>query len=137
MGFYAHAEGYNTTTTGYYCHAEGQYTTAIGYGAHSEGYGTTAISSLLSSPGLPQHVEGRYNTADNQALYIVGNGDNSYTQRNAFQVNAYGMSNVYSTILIPNIVANANYPDDSQANSGGIPLGGVYHDNGNLRIRIT
>ena len=47
------------------------------------------------------------------------------------------MSNDLSTILIPNIVANANYPDDTQAASGGIPLGGVYHDNGNLRIRIT
>ena len=47
------------------------------------------------------------------------------------------MSNSYSTILIPSIVANANYPDDSQAASGGIPLGGVYHDTGNLRIRIT
>ena len=86
---------------------------------------------------LPQHVEGRWNTADAQALYIVGNGTTSYNQRNAFQVNTYGMSNDLSTILIPSIVANANYTDDSGASSGGIPLGGVYHDNGNLRIRIT
>ena len=33
--------------------------------------------------------------------------------------------------------ANINYADDTAAAAGGIPLGGVYHNAGDLKIRIV
>ena len=33
--------------------------------------------------------------------------------------------------------ANINFADDTAAATGGVPLGGVYHTSGSLKIRVA
>jgi hypothetical protein len=78
-------------------------------------------------------VVGTYNigSPSGQAgsLFMVGYGDVKL-RANAFNVNTNG-------ILISDSTVSFNYADDAAAAAGGIPIGGVYHLNGALRIRIT
>jgi len=34
-------------------------------------------------------------------------------------------------------VVNYDYADDSEAQSGGVPIGGIYHTSGTLKIRLN
>ena len=65
-------------------------------------------------------------TDDNNVIVL---GVNTYTG---------GTDNV---VVVPGMVvtnyATLNYADDTAAAAGGIPLGGVYHNAGDLRIRIV
>jgi hypothetical protein len=97
VGFYSHAEGYDTVALGGYSHAEGNGTKASGPHSHAEGYSTTASASNSHAEGVgttasglashaegngtialanDSHVEGRYNIPDeeNKYAHIVGNG---------------------------------------------------------------
>jgi len=41
------------------------------------------------------------------------------------------------TLAAPKLSGLGNYADDTAAAAGGVPIGGVYHDAGNLRVRIA
>jgi hypothetical protein len=51
----------------------------------------------------------------------------------------YGSQTITGTTgtLILTNYALYNFPDDSYAATGGIPLGGIYHNSGAVRIRLT
>lgn len=89
-GEYSHAEGWSssTSTSAKYSHAEGYDTSAYGENSHSEGYKTEtrSINSHAEGRGTKasssdQHVQGRYNIADENEEYahIVGNGQPDYS----------------------------------------------------------
>ena len=42
-----------------------------------------------------------------------------------------------SQVVLPEVYANNNYLNDGQAALGGVPIGGIYHNAGELRIRIV
>jgi hypothetical protein len=107
-GSYSHAEGGSTQAIGDYSHAEGNSTQAIGSGSHAEGKSTQAIGDFSHAEGYStiasgshQHVSGQYNThGDTTSLFIVGNGVDNATRKDAFKVTPSG------SIVIPTTVSS-------------------------------
>ena len=62
----------------------GKNTLATGTASHADGIGTIA-------KGSAQAVFGKYNALDNDALFVVGSGDNEDDRRNAFVVKEDGV----------------------------------------------
>lgn len=95
----SHAEGVGTKASGYNSHSEGGLTTASGMHSHAEGYGTTASGKASHAGGTStiaqwdnSTVVGKYNKTSNLSntssdpLFIVGNGTNTSTRKNALEV---------------------------------------------------
>lgn len=108
---YAHAEGYGTNATGPHSHAEGSTTLAQGMSSHAEGWKTQALNEGAHAQGYEtvasgeasfaggnrtiasqnfQTALGTYNAENEDALFIVGNGEDADHRSNAFVVNKDG-----------------------------------------------
>lgn len=77
-----HAEGRSTEANGDQSHAEGLFSIASGQAAHAEGWSTQALKGGSHASGMGtkatrtgQTVVGIANTQDDEAVFIVGNGD--------------------------------------------------------------
>jgi hypothetical protein len=85
----------------------------------------------LGSPSCT--VVGTYNnptpTGQGNSLFMVGMGDDRGVA-NALNVNTVGYIMMDQTALF-------NYADDTAAGAGGVPINGLYHTNGTLKIRLT
>ena len=124
-GEYSHSEGFESISNGASSHAEGRSTIANGDYSHAEGRSTIANGDY-------QHVTGKYNTTgDTTSLLIVGNGT-SIERGDSFKV--YPISDSLSTILIPQAV-DLDCPNDTIAFLRGVPVGGVYHNDGTIKLR--
>ena len=96
MGYYSHAEGFNTLASGDYSHAEGKQTLAWGTGSHAEGNYTVAYGNFSHAggdntiaSGSGQTVVGKYNThGDTTSMFVVGGGT-SGERIDAFKVTQY------------------------------------------------
>ena len=93
----AHAEGLFTTASGDYSHAEGWMTTASGESAHAQGCETISSGSFSHSGGKNtiasadyQTAIGKYNTEDETAAVIVGNGASEIARSNAMTLDWNG-----------------------------------------------
>jgi hypothetical protein len=42
-----------------------------------------------------------------------------------------------SMVILSQVSESLNFADDSAADEGGVPLGGLYHNDGSVRIRLT
>lgn len=91
----AHAEGLKTQAIGEYTHAQGVDGIAEGRGSMVAGYGcvTTADAKYAIAAGDTliataegQAVFGKYNTENDEALFIVGDGESDTNRHNAFEV---------------------------------------------------
>ena len=127
---WAHAEGYKTTASGYGSHAEGRETTASNDFAHAEGRNTKALHKNSHAAGLgtitgrdSQTVVGQYNSADTNALLVVGNGDKDTKRSNAFTVNADGTATIGTAPVEPMDVVNKQYLEDKLASDNFNPSG--------------
>jgi hypothetical protein len=100
---------------------------------------------------------GSYNDRDNinytsnymPATFMLGAGYGNFdnARRNAIIVTKRGtiggipnvgaVSNVESCVILPEVGEHHNYANDCAAAQAGIPLYGLYHDNGDMKIRIT
>ena len=108
---YAHAEGYGTNATGPHSHAEGSTTLAQGMSSHAEGWKTQALNEGAHAQGYEtiasgeasfaggngtiasqnfQTALGTYNAENENALFIIGNGEDVNNRSNAFVVNKDG-----------------------------------------------
>lgn len=142
LGTGSHAEGQSTKSIGTYSHSEGNSTIANGVFSHSEGLSTISNGDYSHTEGLGtvadgtgQHVSGTYNvTGNTTSLYIIGCGTDDLNRADAFRVDI--VSGIIATIVLPQTV-NLDYPDDSSAQSAGVPIGGVYHTSGVLKIRLS
>lgn len=106
-GVAAHAEGNGSSASGDYSHAENE-SAATGRNSHAENKGSAeAENSHAEGLGtvtrsMNQHVQGRYNVADDQDAYahIVGNGTSNSDRRNShtldWEGNAWYAGNVYA-----------------------------------------
>jgi len=127
-GFASHAEGRQTESNASYSHAEGRQTKTNATYSHAEGYGTIAEGSY-------QHVSGKFNTTgDTTSLVIIGCGTSDNNRADAFKV--VQISGTTATTQMEQVVY-LNFSGDTDAANYGVPIGGIYHDNGILRIRLT
>ena len=123
----SHAEGYGTYSFGQYSHAEGESAIASGYSSHAEGFGTIAEVDF-------QHVSGKYNTTGNTSsnISIIGCGTDGSNRADAVRVDI--ISGTTATLVLPQVLL-LNYVDDDTAGANGVPIGGLYHTDGVLKIR--
>ena len=72
--------------------------------------------------------------------FVVATGSSTTNNSNALLITEGGRQsggvNQVPRVILPTIV-NFNFPDDAAAAAGGIPIGGLYHDAGMLRIRLV
>lgn len=165
-GQYSFAQGFNNTASGTAAAAFGQQNTSSGTAAWSLTTGflnTTRDSASLTvgsfngmtassasreqfmlgrylnvprnSSGTPSQgclVVGEHNAYANRAdvKFAVGTGVGVGAEQDSFTVLKDG------NVLMEQIV-NKNYSSDSAAASGGVPVGGIYHNAGDLKIRLT
>lgn len=104
------------------------------------------FNTLSNSTGIHTAIiSGQYNTISNDGAFsTIINGENNTISGHSYSVILGGSgltSNYDEEVLVPNLTianyASLNYADDTAAAAGGIVLGQVYHNNGDLRIRIT
>ena len=100
----AHAEGLKTQAIGEYTHAQGVDGIAEGRGSMVAGYGcvTTADAKYAIAAGDTliataegQAVFGKYNECNEDALFIVGNGEDEKNRSNALTI-----GNNYASIVV-------------------------------------
>jgi len=125
-GAYSVALGFNTSASGSYSFSSGSNTAASGLYSTATGLGTMAANPYQTSIG-------RFNdpspVGQGISIYQIGIG-NFLVKENAVNVNTLGQ------IMLDKVVT-FNYADDAAAASGGIPVGGLYHTNGTIKIRIV
>lgn len=78
IGYYSHAEGFNTEASGAYSHAEGNVTVASGNYSHAEGRNTEASGSNSHAEG--SHTEASGNHSHAEGLDTIAHGDYSHAQ---------------------------------------------------------
>lgn len=96
-GVAAHAEGRSSEAYGDFSHAEGMYSHANGEASHAGGRG-----AYTNAPGAFAHgdevlatadfqtVFGRFNETDDEAAFIIGNGESDEARNNAFVIKQDG-----------------------------------------------
>ena len=93
IGAYSHTEGYSSAATGRASHAGGEATQAKGIGAFAHGQRVTADADY-------QATFGTHNEVNTNAALIVGNGVNSTSKNNAFEVQKDGNAFVKGDLYI-------------------------------------
>jgi hypothetical protein len=103
----AHAEGRNTVASGSCSHAEGRDTVASGYASHASGLGTIAS-------GIRQMAIGQYNKENQNAWFIIGNGNQDKDTKEITRSNVFEVLKDGNTIVAANIYASGIISDDSK-----------------------
>lgn len=100
VGQGSHAEGLNNLAYGRYSHVGGSCSEAVGN--NSFAHGDHATASVAN-----QAVFGSYNSANANALFIVGNGTSDSDRKNAFTVKKDGTAEC-ANLEVENIFRNGN-----------------------------
>ena len=103
-----------------------QYSTALGYGAFAVGEATIALGDANASGNYAIAI-GDGAQANNTEVVAIGRNVTAINWTSSTTVNQIAFANY----------AGLNFADDTAAATGGVPLGGVYHNAGALRIRIV
>lgn len=131
-GKYSHAQNEETTASGESSTAEGYKTLASGNQAHAGGRETVASARNSTAFGFKteanheqsftsgrnlitgrenQTVVGEWNEIDENALYVVGNGNGPEDRRNAFTVNKDGTAYLNGKQILTKTAWNTVYDD--------------------------
>lgn len=83
-----------------------------------------------------------YNQGLGETKFVVSVGTTTNTNSNALIITEGGVNRGTGSVAqVPRIVmptvVGFNFADDTAAATGGIPVGGLYHNAGELRIRLT
>lgn len=153
MGRATEAIGDNSFVTGTDTKAIGERSTAMGYGSWASGNNSTALgidtranaaNSTTMGKGtiansLRETVIGSYPTdktgnptlwRGDERMFTVGNGKTESEKSTALEILKNG------NVVLPAVVG-LNFTNDTAAAAGGVPIGGLYHKSGNIRIRLT
>ena len=121
MGVASSVKGKFSQAFGECSSAEGIATKAVGNASHSEGYYSLANSNYSHAEGMctiangvAQTVCGKYNSVDNDALFIVGagTGTSDADRKNALVVNADGTVTIYADPVNNMDIATKQYVDN-------------------------
>jgi hypothetical protein len=106
---------------------------ATGQGVNIPDTFNQGLGTVANSPY--QHVSGKYNnTGDTTSLTIIGCGTSDINRADAFKV--VPITGSTATLQLDQVVS-LNFSGDTDAGTYGVPVGGLYHDNGIIRIRLT
>ena len=102
---------------------------------------TIAIGNNLIGRSSNAAYFGKNNADTNTSdLLVVGCGGGSTNRANGLEVRLNGNPAAQSigkaTVVMPETVT-ADFADDTAAAAAGIPVGGIYHTSGTLKIRIS
>jgi hypothetical protein len=102
--------------------------------------GATLISNSGVIGGRLNVVSGVSGLSSNSV--IIGGETNIVKHSRSAIIAGQNQTTSYNDeVVMPSITLTLttflNYPDDASAAAAGLPIGAVYHDNGNLRIRIV
>ncbi len=159
LGYRARATGYASTAIGAQARAINNFTVAVGDGSEATGNNTIAIGKLASSHfsvstaciaigksafvrganGISIGEEASVGTGATNGIAIGNSSDATVSGAVAIGEGVQATTVDTATVKLLQIAnyASINFADDSAAATGGIPLGGVYHTSGALKIRIT
>lgn len=79
----------------------------------------------------------QYSKSGLQCALIVGASTTSGNRRDALIITNRTGTNDEGHIIMPSVGQYNNYSSDSAAATGGVPLYGLYHNNGDIKIRIS
>ena len=84
------------------------------------------------------YTDSHYDKTGLSPALIVGasTASGSTTRRDALIITKRTSSAKESCVILPTVGLNHNYPNDASAAIGGVPLYGVYHTDGDLKIRL-
>lgn len=81
-----------------------------------------------------QSVFGQYADATrNKSIFVIGVGSDNTNRDNAFEV----VDTVNPIIIMEGLKNSSSYADDSAAATGGVPVGGLYRNGNDVKIRLT
>jgi uncharacterized delta-60 repeat protein len=112
----------------------------LGYKAGAITNNVQNLTNSNTSIFLGSNARG-VNNASNQIVIgalAEGNGSNTTTIGNSSTTATYlkGTLNV-STAILAQVSSSYNFADDTAAQAGGVPLGGLYHTSGSVKIRLA
>ena len=103
--------------------------------------GSSAVSGSNRSVFIGTNVKSNGHDETNQIVIgydSVGNGSNTVTLGNNDITDTYvkGVLRA-STAILAQVSSSYNFADDTAAQAGGVPLGGLYHTSGSVKIRLA
>jgi uncharacterized delta-60 repeat protein len=103
--------------------------------------GSSAVSGSNRSVFIGTDVKSNGHDETNQIVIgynAVGNGTNTVTIGNNDITDTYLKGTLRaSTAILAQVSSSYNFADDAAAASGGVPLGGLYHTSGTIKIRLA
>jgi len=120
------ASGNDATASGANSWAGGRNTVASGDRSFAFGFGVQADDANMAAFG-------KYNKLNtgNNSIFQVGIGASDVARDNAFDIHQNGI------ILMSVLQQSTSYANDGAAQSGGVPIGGLYRNGNVVQIRIT
>lgn len=106
-------------------------------GSEGDGYLFTDSEHLLLGSIATGYTKitlfvGGVSEIDNSKLILTSNS--GHTMTDDFTIS--GSTTITEHLILPQVIS-LNFVNDAAAAIGGVPLGGIYHNNGTLKIRIT
>jgi hypothetical protein len=103
-------------------------------GNKSVSIGDSTIANSFSEIAIGRHPVAKTGNATTwiatDRLFSIGNGASASSQSMALEILKNGI------IVLPAVVS-LSFADDTAAAAGGIPVGGLYHTSGAIKIRLT
>ena len=120
------ARGSWSTALAYNANASGEQSTAVSYGTVASAQGTFAAADRAQATASRAIAIGGQSTSALADAAVIGPGLTALWAAGT-TVNQLALANY----------ASLNYADDAAAAAGSVPLGGVYHTSGALKVRIV
>ena len=130
VGGSARATGNTSSAFGYSAKATNERTTSVGAYSEANGYRSQAFGYRSIASASEQTVIGTENTPNADAQFIIGNGINGNLS-NSLEILYDG------TVVIKDLPSSNSYANDVDAAAGGIPIGGLYRHNNDIKVRLT
>ena len=134
------ATGNHSFAAGFLSRASGEYSTAMGKNTTASGERSVSIGEYTIANSFSEIALGRNPVPAAAAsatlwvatdrLFSIGNGASAGSQSMALEILKNGIT------VLPGVVS-LSFADDTAAATGGVPVGGLYHTSGAIKIRLT
>lgn len=130
IGAGVNATGTDSIAIGTVSQATNQNSLSVGEGCISSGSRSSAFGFKSIASVNDQTVIGTENNSNANAQFIIGNGL-AGNKSNSFEILYDG------TVVIKDLPSSNSYANDVDAAAGGVPIGGLYRHNNDVKVRLT